>query len=98
MLSCGGYRSIAIVHGKIFQTINCVYLRLPKGNPALAELEALQSERLHILYHRTSVASAVSTARHVGSCVVWLHNKDNLRTTQFAPRCSRSECLKVCVM
>jgi len=46
----------------------------------------------------TSVACAFSTARHVGSCVGWLHSWDNLRTTQCALRCMRSERYKSYVM
>jgi len=46
----------------------------------------------------TSVVCACSTARHVGSRVGWLHSWDNLRTTQFAPRCTRSVWYKDCMM
>jgi hypothetical protein len=44
MPSWRDYYHIALVLGTILQTIDCVYLQLPAGNPPLAELKALQSE------------------------------------------------------
>jgi len=55
--------SIALVLGTIHQTIDCVYVPLPGGNPPLAELKALQMEQCRIFYPMTSVACAFSTAR-----------------------------------
>jgi hypothetical protein len=42
MPSWHNYHSIALVLGTIHQTIDCVYLLHPGGNPLLAELNALQ--------------------------------------------------------
>jgi hypothetical protein len=44
MHSWRNYHRIALVLGKILQTIDCVYLQLPSGNPPLAELKASESE------------------------------------------------------
>ena len=85
------YHSIALVLGTILVTIDGVYLQLPSQNPPLADRNALPSEKSGILYPMKSVACPLSTARHVGCCVGWLHSWDNLRTTQFAARSMRSE-------
>jgi len=98
MPSSRGYHSIALGLGTILWTINCIYLQLPGGIPPLAELQVSQSEPWRILYTMTSVACAISTARRVGSHVEWWHSWDNLRTTQFVARCTRSERQKWCVM
>jgi hypothetical protein len=45
MPSWHNYHPIALVLGTILSTIDCVYLQLPDGNPALAELNASQSEQ-----------------------------------------------------
>jgi hypothetical protein len=45
MPSWRNYHCIALVLGTIHQTINCVYLQLPSGNPPSAELKALQMEQ-----------------------------------------------------
>jgi len=90
MPSWRGHHSIALVFGTILRTIDCVYYPLPGGNPPFAEQKALQSEQWHSLHLMTSVACAFSTARRFGTFVGWLHSWDNLRTTQFAPRCTRS--------
>jgi len=90
MSSWRNYHRIAHVLGTILRTIDCVYLQHPGGNPPLAELKASHIEQWRIFYPMTSVACAFSTARHVGSRVTWLHSCNNLRTTQFAPRCTRS--------
>jgi hypothetical protein len=39
------YHRIALVLATILQTIDCVYIQLPDGNPPLAELKASQSEQ-----------------------------------------------------
>jgi len=91
MPSWRDYHDIALGLGTILRTINCVYLQLPGGNPPLAELEALQSEKWCILYSMKAVVCAFSTGRHVGSRVGWLHSWHNLGTTLFALRCTWSE-------
>jgi hypothetical protein len=56
----------------------------------LAELKALQANNdvFSILWHQLRLHFPP-----LGICsrVGWLHSWDNLRTTQFAPRCTRSE-------
>jgi len=91
MTSCRGHHSITRILGPILQTIDCLYSQLRGGNSPLGELNALQSEQWCILHPKTSVACAVSTARHVCRRVGWLHSWDLLRTTQCAPWWMRSD-------
>jgi len=98
MPSWCNYRSITLVLGTILRTIDFVYLQLPGGNPPLAELNASQSEPRRIESILGHLLGVYFPPLGVGSHVGWLHSWDNVRTTQFAPRCTRSERYKWCVM
>jgi len=74
MPSWGTIHSIVCILGTILQTMDCLYLQLPNGNPTLAELNALQREQWGFVYPMTSVACTLSTAScvgyHVDGCIV----------------------------
>ena len=98
MPSSHNYHGIALFLGTILWTIDCECHQCPGGNPPLAALEISQIEVWLFLYPITSVACAFSTAGGIGSCVRWLQSWNDLRTTQFAPRYTRSEQWKLYVM
>jgi len=98
MCSWREYHSTVLVLGTILRTLDCVYLQLSGRNPSFAKLKVWENAQWCIVYPMTPVACAVSTARHVVSCLGWLHCRDNLRTTQLVSKCMRSERSKWCVM
>ena len=83
--------SNALVLGTILVTIDCVYLQLPSGNPHLAALRTSQSAQWPIHDSMTSIECACFTARLDSSHGGWFRSWNNLRSIQFAPRCTRSE-------